>query len=252
MTRNIGPKPRIGVPYRTKREQAIGDQSKIRRYLKAVRMAGGDPIPVPLDLSEGELKRLASTLDGVALSGSPADVEPSLFRAVPHAKAAAPDRGRERTDFALLEHSFAEGKPVLAICYGIQSLNVFLGGTLVQDIPSEVPSNIEHDVRDAHSLPETFHEIRIEPGSRLSNLANSLNGVSVNSSHHQSVRELGCGLRVTATTSDGVIEAVEGTIAGHWVTAVQWHPERMVETDAFALSLFRGLTAAARRMPVRA
>ncbi|HKQ86984.1 MAG TPA: gamma-glutamyl-gamma-aminobutyrate hydrolase family protein [Candidatus Acidoferrales bacterium] len=252
MTPNVGAKPRIGVPYRTKKEQAIGDQSKIHRYLKAVRMAGGDPVPIPLDLSAGELKKLADTLDGVALSGSPADVDPSLFQALPHASAAAPDRDRESTDFALLEHLFAEGKPVLAICYGIQSLNVFLGGTLVQDIPSEVASNIGHDVQDEHSSPETFHEIQIEPGSRLANLANSLNGVIVNSSHHQSVLEPGRGLRVTATASDGVIEAVEGTASGHWVTAVQWHPERLVETDAFALSLFRGLTAAARKVPVRA
>jgi putative glutamine amidotransferase len=251
MAPNPGVKPRIGVPYRTKKEQAIGDRSKIHRYLKAVQMAGGDPIPIPLDLSAGELKTLAKTLDGVALSGSPADVDPLLFQAPPHAKGAASDRDRERTDFALLEHFFAEGKPVLGICYGIQSLNVFLGGTLVQDIPSEVASNIEHDVQDDHSSPETFHEIRIEPGSRLANLANRLNGVRVNSSHHQSVLDPGRGLRVTATARDGVIEAVEGTASGSWVTAVQWHPERMVETDAFAISLFRALTAAARKVPVR-
>ncbi|HKV47499.1 MAG TPA: gamma-glutamyl-gamma-aminobutyrate hydrolase family protein [Candidatus Acidoferrales bacterium] len=251
MSTNVGAKPRIGIPYRTIKEQAIGDQSKIHRYLKAVQMAGGDPIPIPLDLSSSELKTLAATLDGLALSGSPADVDPSLFHAAPHVKAAAPDRDRERTDFGLLEQFFAEGKPVLAICYGIQSLNVFLGGTLLQDIPSEVPSHIGHDAQGGESSPETFHEIRIEPGSRLAMLANNLKDVRVNSSHHQSVLESGRGLRITARASDGVIEALEATASGHWVTAVQWHPERMVETDAFACSLFGGLTAAARKRPAR-
>ncbi|MGH9574763.1 MAG: gamma-glutamyl-gamma-aminobutyrate hydrolase family protein [Candidatus Acidiferrales bacterium] len=251
MTINVGAKPRIGVPYRTRKEQASGDQSKIDRYLKAVQMAGGDAIPIPLDLSGSELKTLSATLDGLALSGSPADVNPSLFHATPHAKAAAPDRDRERTDFGLLEQFFAEGKPVLAICYGIQSLNVFLGGTLLQDIPSEVASHIEHDVPGGHSSIESFHEIRIEPGSRLAKLATNLNDVCVNSSHHQSVLEPGRGLRISARASDGVIEALEGTESNHWVMAVQWHPERMVETDALALSLFRGLTAAVGKMPVR-
>lgn len=251
MTTNVGAKPRIGVPYRTRKEQAIGDQAKIHRYLRAVQMAGGDAVPIPLDLPSSELKTLSATLDGLALSGSPADVDPSLFHTAPHAKAAAPDRDRERTDFGLLEQFFAEGKPVLAICYGIQSLNVFLGGTLLQDIPSEVSSDIEHDVQDGGSPAEVFHEIQIEPGSRLAELANGLSEVRVNSSHHQSVLDPGRGLRITAKASDGVIEALEGTTSGHWVTAVQWHPERMVETDALALSLFRGLTTAARKMPLR-
>jgi putative glutamine amidotransferase len=252
MRAEAGAKPRIGVPFRTKKEQAAGDRSKIHRYLKAVQMAGGDPIVVPLDLSPPDLKRLAATLDGIALSGSPADVDPALFHAPPHPKAAAPDRDRERTDFNLLDHFFAEQKPVLAICYGIQSLNVFLGGTLVQDIPSELGSCVEHDVESDHGTPETFHKVRLEAGSRIIDLANRLDEVDVNSSHHQSVLQPGRGMRVTAKAADGVIEAVESASTAHWVTAVQWHPERMVETDAFALSLFRGLTAAARGTPTRA
>lgn len=239
-------KPRIGVPFRTKREQAAGDRTKIHRYLKAVQMAGGDPVVIPLDLSSSELEQLATRLDGVALSGSPADVDPALFHAAPHPKAAAPDRERERTDFALLDHFFEERKPVLAICYGIQSLNVFLGGTLIQDIPTEIGSRVDHDVESDHGTAETFHKLHLETGSRVMELANGLDEVSVNSSHHQSVLRPGSGMRVTAKAADGVIEAIEGTAADHWVTAVQWHPERMVETDVFALSLFRGLMAAVR------
>lgn len=240
------------MPFRTKKEQAAGDRSKIQRYLKAVRMGGGDPVVVPLDLSAPELKRLAATLDAVALSGSPADVDPELFHAAPHPKAAAPDRDRERTDFGLLDHFFAEQKPVLAICYGIQSLNVFLGGTLVQDIPSELGSRVEHDVESDYGTPETFHNVRLDEGSRVKDLANGSENVDVNSSHHQSVLRPGRGMRVTAKAADGVIEAIESTSTRHWVTAVQWHPERMVETDAFALSLFRGLAVAARKTPAQA
>jgi putative glutamine amidotransferase len=245
-------KPRIGVPFRTKKEQVAGDRSKIQRYLKAVQLAGGDPIAVPLDLSTPELKKLAASLDGVALSGSPADVDPALFHAPPHPKAASPDHERERTDFNLLDHFFTGQKPVLAICYGIQSLNVFLGGSLVQDIPSELGSRVQHDVESDYGTPETFHKVRLEAGSRVMDLANGLDEVNVNSSHHQSVLQPGRGMLVTAKAADGVIEAMESTSRGHWVTAVQWHPERMVETDAFALSLFRGLVAAARRTPAPA
>ena len=155
MTSEPGAKPRIGVPYRTKKEQLMGDAAKIHRYLKAVQMAGGEAVAVPLDLAASELRTLAQTLDGMALSGSPADVDPALFRAAAHPKAAAPDRDRERTDFALLEYALAEEKPVLAICYGVQSANVFFGGTLLQDIPSEIPSAIEHDVVSDYGAPET-------------------------------------------------------------------------------------------------
>lgn len=245
-------KPRVGVPFRTKKEQVAGDRSKIQRYLKAVQLAGGDPIIVTLDLSPPELKKLAGSLDGIALSGSPADVDPALFHMAPHPKAAAPDRDRERTDFSLLDQFFAEQKPVLAICYGIQSLNVFLGGTLVQDIASELGSRVEHDVESDYGTPETFHKVRLEAGSRVMDLANGLDEVDVNSSHHQSVLQPGRGMRITAKAGDGVIEAMESTSPEHWVTAVQWHPERMVETDPFALSLFRGLVAAARKTPAQA
>lgn len=242
----LNPRPRIGVPYRTKNEQVTGDKVKIARYVDAIEMGGGEPVEIRLDLAVAELRSLMGTLDGVVLSGSPADVDPSLFQAGPHPKTAAPDGEREQTDFALLEHCFAVQKPVLAICYGIQSLNVFLGGTLIQDVPSEIGKQIEHE-----GSPESFHSVAIESGSRLAEIARSTVGVRVNSSHHQAVLAPGRDLRVVARASDGVIEAMEGTAGAHWLTAVQWHPERMVESDAFALSLFRALAAAARTAMVR-
>ena len=248
--RQLKEKPRIGVPYRTMKEQLAGDHAKIERYLRAVELGGGEPVEVPLTLSRLEMRDLAQTLDGIALSGSPADVDADLFHAASHPKTAAPDRGREQTDFALLDHCYATQKPVLAICYGIQSLNVFLGGTLIQDIPSEVGHAIEHDV-ESDEGPETFHAVALQSGSRLAGLAHDAPEARVNSSHHQAVLQPGRGLRVTARSADGVIEALEGAADGHWVTAVQWHPERMVENDSLALLLFRELMAAARRAPAR-
>ena len=256
--RELSEKPRIGVPFRTTKEQLAGDRAKIERYLKAVQLGGGQPVEIPLTLSAKDLRALAETLDGIALSGSPADIDAALFRARMHPKTAAPDRGREQTDFALLEHCFAAQKPVLAICYGIQSLNVFLGGTLIQDIPSEArqapgqapKQAIEHDV-ESDEGPETFHAVMLEQGSRLADLAHGAREARVNSSHHQAVLQPGRGLRITARAADGIVEALEGATDGHWVTAVQWHPERMVEDDSLALSLFQSLAAAARRAPAR-
>lgn len=244
-------KTRIGIPYRTRKEELSGERSKYDRYIQAVRRAGAEPVEISLGLSSDELKNLALTLDAVMLTGSPADVEPSLYQATRNPKSAEADADRERTDFALLGHAFTEHKPVLAICYGIQSLNVFLGGSLVQDIPSELPTKIQHPwTGREQGAPEPIHVVRFESGSRLAQLAGA-NEATVNSSHHQSIREAGRNLRVVAHAPDGVIEGVEWDGDANWVTGVQWHPERMAESDSFARNLFRDLVAAARKAPVR-
>jgi putative glutamine amidotransferase len=244
MSAPSSPVPRIGVPYRTKKEEVTGQSDRIEKYLTAVRQAGAEPVPVSLALSPAELGRLADTLDGFVLSGSPADVDPARFGAPRQPECAFSDPDRERTDFALLDHAFAQHKPVLAICYGIQSLNVHLGGTLVQDIPQALGTAIEHDWDDENGLPDTLHDAQIEPGSQLAQLAGGTKAL-VNSSHHQSVDKPGRGLRVTARSEDGVVEAVEWAGDSNWVLGVQWHPERMAGTDPLAQSLFRGLVAAA-------
>jgi len=249
-------RPRIGVPYRTRKEELTGQNHKLGRYLAAVRQAGAEPIAISLALTSAEARKIASTLDGVVLSGSPADIDPARFGAPRAAQTADPDADRERIDFALLEHCFAAQKPVLAICFGIQSLNVFLSGTLIQDIPSELHTQIVHDWDSDAGEPEAFHSVRVEPESRLAKLAGAdavASEVRVNSSHHQSIREPGRNLRVTGYAPDGVVEAVEWTGDANWVTGVQWHPERMAESDALAQHLFRDLVLAAEtRKLVRA
>lgn len=241
----------MGIPYRTRKEELTGDFSKIEKYVEAVKRGGGEPVVISLGRSATELQRIAQTLDAIALSGSPADLDPSLFNAARHPQTAPADADRERTDFALLEHAFAQNKPVLAICYGIQSLNVFLGGTLIQDIPSDFGTGIEHEWDDENNAPETFHSVQIEPGSRIAEIAGATEA-RVNSSHHQSILDAGRDLRVVARADDQVIEAVEWTGSPQWVVGVQWHPERIADRDPFARDLFRILIETARKAPVQA
>jgi len=242
-------KPRIGIPYRTRKEELSGERSKYNWYGEAVRLAGGEPVEISLGLAPDQLQAQAETLDALVLPGSPADVDPSCYHAARHPESAQSDPDRERTDSSLLEHAFAESKPVLAICFGVQSLNVFLSGSLIQDIPSEVRTEIQHKWAREQGAPEPFHLIKIEPGSRLAQMAGK-NEARVNSSHHQSVLEPGRDLRVTARAPDGVIEAVEWTGDSNWVTGVQWHPERMIKDDLLAQALFRELVEVVRKAPV--
>jgi putative glutamine amidotransferase len=238
-------RPRIGVPYRTRKEELSGQREAYDKYLGAVCIAGGIPVEISLGSTAAQLETLAQSVDAIILPGSPADVDPAKFNTARHPKAAEIDADRERTDFALLDHAFAQHKPVLAICYGIQSLNVYCGGSLIQDIPSEISSTLQHSW-PKHEGPEPHHRAKFEAGSRLAEVAGGTEA-NVNSSHHQSILEPGKNLRVTAHSPDGVIEAVEWTGDDNWVTGVQWHPERMVYQDPLAQSLFRQLIGAARK-----
>ncbi len=248
-------RPRVGIPYRTTNEEVTGERVKYGMYTRAVQEAGGQPVPISLTLSRSELEHEARTLDAIVLPGSPADVNPAFYHAQRHLKTAEDDEQRERTDFTLLEHAYGANKPVLAICYGIQSLNVFRGGTLIQDIateslPAENPEKIQHPWENSKGgAPEPFHTVLIEPGTRLEQLAGATQA-QVNSSHHQAIREPGRDLRIVARAADGIIEAVEGSGTTNWITGVQWHPERM-PADQLAQSLFRELVAAARAAHVR-
>ena len=242
-------RPLIGVPFRSLREEDDpAARAKIEPYLRSIEAAGGRAEEVSLRLPPEKLAARASTFDAILLTGSPADVDPSWYHAERHAACSGSDPCREQTDFALLDSAFSAGKPVLAICYGVQSLNVYLGGSLVQDISAVLKSDLQHAWPGrASGAPEPHHDIAIEPGSRLAQLAGAATA-RVNSSHHQSLDRLGRDLRVVARAPDGVIEAVE-LAAGPWVLGVQWHPERMT-SDPLAQSLFHELVAAARKQVV--
>jgi putative glutamine amidotransferase len=243
-------RPLIGVPFRSLQEEDDPTKrAKIEPYLRAVEAAGGSAREISLHLPPDKLTGWAAAFDGFLLTGSPADVDPSWYHAARRSACGEADPYREQTDFALLDCAFSAGKPVLAICYGVQSLNVFLGGSLLQDIASEKQDSLQHDWKDKdRGAPEPHHDVLIESNSRLAQLAGDTR-VRVNSSHHQALDRLGRDLRVAARAPDGIVEAVEFTGEGPWVLGVQWHPEGMRE-DALAQTLFRELIAAAKKQVV--
>jgi putative glutamine amidotransferase len=248
MDQQVLSRPRIGVPWRTAAEEAANERAKIDKYLHAVERAGGEAVLLSLASGAETLKREAEDLDAFLLTGSPADLDPAHYGAKRHPATADADASRERTDFALLENALTAGKPILAICYGIQSLNVFLGGSLVQDIPTELGTKVCHspeedELPDGSDAPDAIHWANIGSG-RVFALAGAAQS-EINSWHHQSVLELGRGLRITARAPDGVAEAVEWMDNSNWVVGVQWHPERMA-ADPLAQALFRELVTAAR------
>jgi putative glutamine amidotransferase len=245
MTAETSPKIRVGIPYRTKKEELKSERDSYNTYLAAVAAAGARSVEISLGLTAAQRSELFRHIDAFILPGSPADLHPSLYKAVVHPNCSVSDPCRESTDFAILDHAFSDQKPVLAICYGTQSLNVFLGGTLVQDIPSEIATKIQHPWT-GHEGPEPHHAIAIESGSRLAQVA-GVSEIRVNSSHHQSVLTPGKNLRIVARAPDEVVEAIEWTGDSSWVTGVQWHPERMAASDFFARALFKEFVAEAAR-----
>ncbi len=239
--------PRIGIPWRTTKEQQQGERKKLDYYFESVRKAGAEPFDVRLDQAPTELRAQLAELDGFVLPGSPADVDPARFGAIKHLKINEIDDNRDRTDSAILDHAFDTGKPVLAICFGCQLLNVYLKGTLIQDLPAERPESIVHghtDLPDSAPRGDIEHHVEFSKGSKLAQL-NGADAGMVNSSHHQAIDKPGANLRVTATAPDGTIEGVEWTGDSNWVVGVQWHPERMLD-DAFSQRLFGDFVAAVR------
>jgi putative glutamine amidotransferase len=248
MSLEIQRKPRVGIPWRTREEERQLSLEKLNYYFEAVRRAGGEPEHVSLGWSDAELRKHAAELDGFVLPGSPADVDPARYGEARHAKTVTLDADRDRTDSALLEHALALHKPVLAICYGCQILNVHQGGTLVQDIPAEKPGTYAHgktDLAASATKGDLQHDATLAAGSELEKLAGA-EQVRINSSHHQAIGRPGYKLRVTARGTDGIIEGVELESPEDWVVGVQWHPERMPD-DPFAQKLFEDFVSAARR-----
>ncbi len=194
-------------------------------YIKALEIAGVVPIIVPPLSDEDSVRVILSRVDGVLLTGGE-DVEPSLYGQPRMEQCGPSNAARDATEIALVRAAREMKKPLLAICRGPQLLNVALGGTLFQDIPSQVEGALDHNEKDERS--HRVHPVEVEAGSRLADAVQSTS-LSVNSLHHQSVRDVAPALRVTATAPDGVVEGLETPDEDWWVLAVQWHPEEMTE-----------------------
>jgi putative glutamine amidotransferase len=230
----------------------------IPQYERAVALAAGEAVRVRLDQTPSEIKKVIEGCDGVLLPGSKADVDPARFHAARSPHTATADPRRDAVDDLLLEDAYRLRKPVLGICYGLQSLNVYRAGSLIQHIPDFLPEETRAKVNhEAGGKVAVAHAVEIEAGSRLAEIVGDATGgqraevgrplvAPVNSSHHQSADRIGEGLRVVARCpDDGIIEGLEGTAGDHFVVAVQWHPERSVEQDAASLAIFRAFIDAA-------
>jgi putative glutamine amidotransferase len=246
--------PRIAIPEPTSTD-AEYNQRSLPQYVRAIEAAGGIAVPIALGETPAAQEVILASCSGILLPGSPADVDPSRYGQEAIQECAAKDPAREATDDLLLEDAFAHAKPVLGICYGLQSLNVWRRGTLIQDLP-HAPGGAAPDVMPVvNHQPgrevQNAHPVLVKPGSRLSHLVgiNELEELrlSVNSSHHQAVECPGEQLMVAAISPvDGVVEALEGIDSRQFVVAVQWHPERTYEGSEASRALFAAFVEAAR------
>jgi len=256
---NTNPAPRIAIPLPHSMDSEYAERA-IPQYEQAVALAGGEPVRISFDLSPDAALQLIETCAAVVLPGSKADVDPARFNSARSPHTAGADEKREHIDNLLLDHAYAHHKPVLGICYGLQSLNVYRQGSLVQHIPDFLHQATRAQVNhEAGRKVAVAHTVEIDLTSNLAAIVGSdsrgprsdLRGrvvVPVNSSHHQSAEKIGEGLRIVARCpDDGIIEALEGTAPDHFVLAVQWHPERSVDEDEPSRAIFHALIEAAQQ-----
>ena len=210
-----------------------------RSYVEELRKVGGVPWVIPLLPHDPDtLQEIFDRLDGVFITGG-ADVDPICYGEPKSPLCGAVDPDRDAVEIALLKHALNRKLPILAVCRGIQILNVACGGTLYQDVAAQVPAALKHDYFPTPANPSRkylAHDITVKAGSRLGRILGDA-VVPVNSMHHQAIKDLAPGLAPTAFAPDGIIEGVEGT-NGQYLIAVQWHPEELTETQPGMKRLF--------------
>jgi len=217
------------------------NERALRPYIDALTASGMLPIVIPLTELQQSVANLIAGTQGVLLPGSRFDIDPQCYGESRIPECGDADPARTAVDELLLRDAFKLSKPVLAICHGMQNLNVWRGGALVQDLKTEVNHRAGREIVEAHS-------VRIAASSRLAAILPKDSGseVQVNSSHHQAVRTPGDNLLVSAVSPrDRVIEAVELDATSHFVIAVQWHPERTYRQSSFSRAIFHAFRDAA-------
>jgi len=236
--------PLIGITTSLTVDKAPERASVNIAYIRAVQDAGGIPVLLPPHLSNEARAALWQRLDGLVLTGG-GDIDPARFDQPRHPKTEEVAPARDELELGLTRRALDEDVPLFAICRGLQVLSVALGGTLIQDLPSERPGSLQHSQREPR--PEPTHAVKVMgEGTRLGRVLGSLE-VNVNSMHHQAIDRLGFGLREVAWAPDGVIEGVELPDDDRFVLGVQWHPEELVGHDQSARNLFLALIEAARK-----
>ena len=226
-------RPRIGI---TMRLELSTDRFYLgRAYSEAVEAAGGAPVHISLIPQQKYISAIMDSLDGVLLPGSDSDVDPLRYAAQPHPQLGSVVPVKDETDILVLEEIERRNLPLFAICFGMQILNVFRGGTLIQDIATQFPNAIKHEQGPPRDRPS--HTVMLSKNSLLAALANDESAV-VNSHHHQAIEKVGEDLHATAWASDGLIEAIEDTRPTRFALGVQWHPELGWQKDELSQKLF--------------
>lgn len=223
----------IAIPEPTSSDQAYNARS-LPQYITALEAAGASPVVVPLNELQDKIAKLLTGVHGVLLPGSGFDINPERYGEARTPECGPADPARAAVDELLLQDAFNLRKPILAICHGAQTLNVWRSGSLIQDLKTTVNHRPGREVVEAHP-------VKIAQGSRLSRLLprGEQLDVQVNSSHHQAVRVPGDNLVVSAISPlDGVIEAVELDAPDHFVIGVQWHPERTYAQSPVSRAIF--------------
>jgi putative glutamine amidotransferase len=244
-TRNAGPgRPLVAATATTETIRGVVRTRLNAAYVTAIEGAGLLPL-ISAPVADTTLAHdVIARVDGLVLTGGE-DVDPRHYRAARHPATDDAHEARDRWELALVAVARQHGIPVLAICRGMQLLNVALGGTLVQDIPSERPSELVH--ADSAKRARRIHRVECVPDSRLAESMGATS-LSVNSSHHQSVDTVAPELRVSATAPDGIVEGVETRDGGWWVVGAQWHPEELVSTpEPWDRELFAAFAAEVQR-----
>ena len=217
-----------------------------RSYVEELSKVGAIPWLIPLIPGDADtLEEIYARLDGVFITGG-VDVDPACYGEPKSELCGTTDPDRDAVEIALLQHALRRELPVLAVCRGIQILNVVCGGTLYQDVAAQVPAALKHDYFPTPEHPSRkhlAHDITVKAGSRLAHILGGT--VPVNSMHHQAVKDLAPNLAATAFAPDGVIEGVEGA-GSQYLIGVQWHPEELTETQPEMARLFTAFAAAAR------
>ena len=209
-------------------------------YSRAILHSGGAPVLLPIAQDQSTLETLLKRLDGLVLSGGP-DINPRYYNEQPLKGLGEIDDELDQMELAAAREAYRLDLPILAVCRGIQTLNVSMGGNLYQDIALQVQGGINHSPSAAKSV--TTHTVTIAAGTRLADMFRKKT-VWVNGKHHQAVKNPASGLVVSATAADGVVEAVED-LSKRFVVGVQWHPEGTWKSDLYSKSLFKTFVEAA-------
>lgn len=214
-------------------------------YVRSVALAGGAPVLIPLGLQESAWRSIYDRLDGLLFPGG-VDVAPARYGQAPRPELGRVDEALDEAEWVLAQWALSEQLPVLGICRGVQLINAAAGGTLYQDLPTQMPGALQH----ACSAPEyprehRAHVVHLAPQSRTAAAMQAVDCM-VNSRHHQAIQDVAPGFVVTAWADDGVIEGIEHREAP-FIVGVQWHPESLAESDPQMLSLFQALVAASRK-----